>query len=118
MIVYRIENDKGIGPLHAWNGEGLETRHHYEPDSMAAHRKYYAQFVSDATIRFVVSIIGADVIKASTDEYMNDIPLHRWDRMHGSLPLAVSLKSLGESNSLSTTVCIAKEAARIFAERE
>ena len=30
MIVYRIENDKGIGPLHAWNGEGLETRHHYD----------------------------------------------------------------------------------------
>ena len=38
MIVYRIENDKGIGPLHAWNGEGLETRHHNEPDSMVGVR--------------------------------------------------------------------------------
>ena len=38
MIVYRIENDKGIGPLLARNGEGLETRHHDEPDSMVGVR--------------------------------------------------------------------------------
>jgi hypothetical protein len=97
---------------------GFSSFKYTKEERMEAHRKFYAQFVSDATIRFVVSIIGADVIKASTDEHMNDIPLRRWDCMHGNLPLAVSLKSLGESNSISTTVCIAKEAARIFAERE
>lgn len=84
---------------------------------MEAHRKYHAQFVSEATIRFVVECIGADVIKASTDPHMNDIPLRHWDRMHGFLPLAISLKSVGESSCIGTTVCIAKEAARIFAER-
>lgn len=102
----------------------LYTRKQYMDDStgidarsMEAHRKYFAQFVDERVISLVVRTIGADAIKASTDPYMNDIPLRQWDRMHGCLTPAIPLKSVGEINSISTTVCIAKEAARQYKER-
>lgn len=84
---------------------------------MEAHRKYYGQFVNEATISMVLTYIGAEAIKASTNEHMNDIPLRKWDCMHKILPLAIPLRTTGECNSISTMVCIAKEAARIFAAR-
>lgn len=102
----------------------LYTRKQYMNDStgpdarsMEAHRKYYAQFVDERVINQVVRHIGAEAIKASTDPHMNDIPLNKWDRLHGYLTPAIPLKSVGEAYCLSTTVCIAKEAARQYKER-
>lgn len=89
----------------------------YTPEQrMEAHRKYHGQFVNDATIRYVVSSIGADAIKASTDKHMNDIPLAKWDRLTKGLPLAKRHDSVGDYLTLAGGVCIAKEAAQQFKE--
>lgn len=86
-------------------------------DGNATHREYYAQFVNERTIAFVVRMIGADDIKASTDAHMNDIALARWDRIAGpSLPMAATFKAAGDTSSLCGLVCVAKEAARQFKE--
>lgn len=51
-------------------------------DTMVAHRRYFAQFVTPAVIATVVRVIGADRLLASTDHpHMNDIPLARWDQL-------------------------------------
>lgn len=86
-------------------------------DGNATHREYYAQFVNEQTIAFVVRRIGASEIRESTDPHMNDIPLRLWDNLAGSLlPMATTFKSTGDCPSLSGYVCIAKEAARQFKE--
>lgn len=76
-------------------------------DMECTHREYYAQFVTPHTMGVVVDFIGADKIMNSTDEHMNDIPLAKWDRLHGIIP---------KCNSISDTVCTAKEAAKQFKE--
>ncbi len=83
---------------------------------LAAHRQYYAQFVNERTIAFVVNWIGKDKLKASTDPYMNDIPLNRWDSMVNMLPLAIRSETVGDYYTLGNCVCIAKEAARQYLE--
>jgi hypothetical protein len=87
----------------------------------AAHRRYYAQFVTPGVLALVRAAIGLDRITASVDPHMNDIPLKEWDqldpairpggaRMHAKLNGACFW-------SLSDTVCVAKEAARHLKER-
>lgn len=82
-----------------------------------AFRAYYGQFVDDRTISYVARAIGGDVIKASTDPHLNDIPLKQWDRLTASLPVAGSFKDRGDYPTIAGLVCVAKEAARQFAER-
>lgn len=93
--------------------------HHdeYVKDAANLHRKYFAQFVNEVTIRQVEMAIGVDDIKASTAKYMNDIPIQRWHNLAGMLHLARKPKELGEVNSLAVRVCVAKEAARQIKER-
>lgn len=83
----------------------------------AAHRRYYAQFVNQRTIDYVVRAIGADRLLASTDPHFNDIPLPKWDNLVRYLPLAASLRDTGDYLTLGGGVCIAKEAARQYVER-
>ena len=87
------------------------------PESVAHHRAYHAQFVNEATIACVVSLIGADRLRASTDKSFNDIPLGMWDSLAGFLPVAMSLAAVGDRWNLGSAVCIAKEAARQYLER-
>lgn len=77
------------------------------------HRQYYAQAVTPSIIKFVVRIIGAKAILQSTDEYFNDIPLRNWDKLH---PVINSRHRL-DWHSISTSICIAKEAARQYKEQ-
>ncbi len=80
--------------------------------SLAHHRAYYAQFVTDATKRVVLDYIGEARIKASKDRHFNDIPLVEWDCVaRGGMPRAVGFKDVGDWPSLAGEVCIAKEAA-------
>lgn len=77
------------------------------------HREYYGQFVNNSILKTVVSRIGLEALRKSTDEHLNDIPLARWDR----LPLSrETLELLKEADpcgwSLSDKVCIYKQAAR------
>lgn len=86
------------------------------------HQAYYGQFVTPAVIDLVRTYIGEDKIKKSTDPHFNDIPLRHWDAMSGQIGYLVG-HLLGEANgstrgaySLSDTVCVAKEAARMIKE--
>lgn len=81
------------------------------PLTAALHRRYFAQFVSARTIAQVVSAIGANVLRASTDfENLNDIPLARWDRV---VPVkAYGYEKAGDYATLSNDVCVSKEAAK------
>ena len=78
------------------------------------HEEYFAQFVNDRTIDAVVSFIGEDVLRRSTDENLNDIPLDLWDKLSAFIPLNIRFDEVGEVPSIGTYVCIAKEAARQF----
>lgn len=83
-------------------------------ESHLHHRRYMAQFVTSAILEYVGRAIGIDAIKASTDQYLNDIPLYRWDIISpriNSMAAAMRRKT-GECASLATGVSIAKEAAR------
>lgn len=102
----------------------------------ALHRRYYGQLVSEATIAKVANYIGRDNLLASTDPRFNDIPLSRWDSLCGFgltnlgyargdqtqigrvLPMATSFGALGDFLTPSGMVCVAKEAARQYVERE
>lgn len=90
------------------------SRQHDEHGSgQVAHNEYYAQFVNDDVLRIVKRSIGEDVIKASTDEHFNDIPLSRWDGTHGVAYATKEMRdAAGEGWSMSTNVCILKAAAR------
>ncbi len=88
----------------------------------ATHREFYAQFVTPEIVRQVASFIGGQALMASTDEHLNDIRLANWDAMHQFLPsyYMAAMKEADPSmgNSLSNTVCIAKEAARQWIETQ
>lgn len=109
--------------------EQIYTRNEYMQskgdEQRAAHRKYYAQFVTPAVLFHVASFIGKDRIFNSTDEHFNDIPLHEWDRLEPFVKQACNTRKIQEANnypkgkfpwSLSDAVCIAKQAARMIKE--
>ena len=82
------------------------------------HREYYGQFITPAILKRVEQHIGLDRIKRSTDEHMNDIPLSLWDGMSGSIGAIIQqgIKAAGDTLSLSSCVCVAKEAAKQIKE--
>lgn len=83
-------------------------------ESRLQYRRYMAQFVTPAILEYVGRAIGVDTIKASTAQHFNDIPLYRWDIISPRINTmaAAMRRKTGECASLSTGVCIAKEAAR------
>lgn len=100
----------------------IYTRQQYMQDSRedgkAAHRKYFGQFVTQATISRVVSIIGRDRLLASTDPHMNDIPLELWDKLTPQLPGSSGFIKAGDYYTVGNGVCLAKEAARQYVEAQ
>lgn len=87
------------------------------PESIAHHRRYYAQFVTESTKELVRRYIGEDRIRASKDPHFNDIPLAEWDGLStGGIPRAISFKDGGDFPSLAGENCIAKEAAQQIRE--
>lgn len=96
------------------------TRAEYMKDSQtdgtAAHRRYFGQFVTPGTKYRVLSAIGLDRLKASTDPHLNDIPLPLWDQLTPQLPGSGQFVNAGDYYTLSNGVCLAKEAARQILE--
>ena len=76
----------------------------------AAHRRYYAQWVTPNIRDMVTAHFGLDLLLASKDPHLNDIPLARWDRLARRFVRA-------EDNSLGSRVCTLKEAAKQVIER-
>lgn len=88
--------------------------------SRCSHRDYYSQFVTESVRDYVERKIGLETIQNSTDEWFNDIPLKRWDMIAYNLRMIVDDQTLIEAQEgwcLSTSCCIAKEAARQIRER-
>ena len=87
-------------------------------------REYYGQFSTPDTVARVANYIGVEKLLASTDEHLNDIPMHIWD----SAPWFGMQRSIAEANvschpsddrlftSLSDKVCAVKCAAHKFIE--
>jgi hypothetical protein len=98
----------------------LYTRQDYM-NKICTHGQYYGQFSEYCPyiIEFVVNNIGKKAIMASECPHFNDIPLKKWDALHfgirnlvGNIVQQCNGKNAGYS--LSDSVCIAKQAARIF----
>ena len=103
----------------------IYTRAEYMKDAQqegkgpsAAHRRYFAQFVTDGTKHRVLSAIGLNRLKASTDPHLNDIPLAIWDRLTPQLPGSAGFSKAGDYYTLANGVCLAKEAARQIIEAQ
>lgn len=93
-------------------------------------REFYGQFVDEETKKELLAVIPLDLILASTDEHLNDIPLKKWDSISGVLfsgsqlisrprirkDLADKINASSEGVSPATLVCIYKEQARQLQE--
>lgn len=92
-------------------------------DSMALHRRYFVQFVTDELKGALTHHFGEEYLIASyhKDQYLNSIPLHEWDSIVHHLKHLVDLEILqntGEGWSVSAAVCIFKEAVRQVVENQ
>jgi transcription termination factor NusB len=95
--------------------KSMYTRKQYL-NKECTHREYYEQFVNGSVEQIVRVSIGLDRILHSTDPYLNDIPLKRWDMLEYAILQAAGHKfcevNQCKGMSLSDCVCIAKAAAR------
>lgn len=111
---FQARRERGEHPAHA----------------MDAFRRYYGQFVTEETIVDVLRHIGGENLLASTDQHFNDIPMAHWDAMTGwsNRTQTYSRSFLRFNRALvqeangghvwgSDLLCIAKEAGRIWVER-
>ncbi len=80
------------------------------------HREYYGQFVNAGTKARVLSGIGLEALKKSTDPHFNDIPLHKWDRLVPKCPGSAGFAKAGDYYTLADGVSLLKEAARQILE--
>jgi hypothetical protein len=97
------------------------TREQYIPEGNnrpeCSHSEYYGQFVDEAVIDRVIDHFTKEVILASNHKvHFNDIPLEHWDELGLSIETMKKVEINGEYLTLSTMVCINKEAARQFVE--
>lgn len=88
------------------------------------HHEFYSQFVTPS-IRDAVRANLGKRIKASTDEHLNDVPLHFWDGLAVILKSGLSIPGHcagigGDPTkrffSLCTAVCILKAAGKDIKE--
>jgi|GEM_PF-2169034 len=93
----------------------IYTRAEYMADAQNdpknAHRKYYGQFVTPGTKARVLSAFGLPALLACESGNLNEIPLAKWDAIVPRLPGSGGFAAAGDWYSLSTGVCLAKEAA-------
>lgn len=92
---------------------------HTRADYMAGkctHREYYGQFVNAGTKSVVLHGIGRELLLASKDEHLNDIPLALWDRLVPEAPGSGGFAKAGDFYTIAGGVCLLKEAARQIVE--
>lgn len=83
------------------------------------HEEYFAQFVNDKLKRFIKNQFGIEKLKIHFSVNMFEpgyINLEEWDNLVGPTGYYISksqLKEAGENNSISTYICILKQAARM-----
>lgn len=90
-------------------------------DTLAVHREYYGQFVTE-DIKYAVEVtFGLDTLvnAYAKDPHFNSIPLSHWDSLVISQKKLVDedlLEKAGETQSLLSRTCIFKEGARQIVE--
>lgn len=90
-------------------------------DTYALHREYWGQFVTSYIKAMVLTRFRLELLQRSLplDHHLNNIPLAQWDTLTGypqSRLCQTALKEAGEGVSLSSGVCILKEAAKQIVE--
>lgn len=87
---------------------------------ICTHDQYYRQYINKEILDFVCKSIGKDKIMTSKDKNFNDIPLKYWDYISKQVQnmCDATMHKLGEVQSLSTGVCIAKAAAKLIRNTE
>lgn len=98
------------------------TRNDYM-SKRCSHAEYYGQFDSPAVRNAILRVIPMSDLMASSDPYMNDIELYRWDCIHldhetlRNLTIANGHTGTSLVYSKSDIVCLAKTiASRMVAE--
>src|SRR5690349_20176874 len=84
---------------------------------LVSHERYYGQFIDSLLRAAVASAFGTDRLIAAykEDANFNSIPLYKWDSWYSIMNNSIfwaELRAVGEQFSLSTVVCVIKEAAR------
>jgi hypothetical protein len=106
------------------------TRRQYLRDKSASHEAYYAQFVTEQTLRTVQNAFDLDELReaSAVGRDLNTIPQRQWDavtlhqidgtRFIGRLPLnRVLVSAAGDTVTRPTLTGIAKQAARMLLEQ-
>ena len=84
------------------------------------HDQYYSQFITDGIMALVERRLGLDAILDSVDEWFNDIPLKRWNDLSFYIKPMIDIQTLiktQEGWSMSTGVCIGKQAAKMLRDK-
>lgn len=124
--------------------QGIDDPRLADRAAATAHRRYYAQFVTEDTCSYVEAHLGRTRLAAALrqDQHLNSIALSRWDalcsnhtdsgrhgQLHVFLPYDRTALALAEGRdprdpagpkfvSQGDLVCIAKEAARQIVEAD
>lgn len=118
----------------------IHARNEYIREKAISHHDYYAQFVTEATLRHVHNAFSVDTLRdaLAQDRHLNSIPITRWDRLaireldvdlpwiglrsSGRFTAAIpfdraAAAAAGELVSRATLICIIKTAARMLVEQ-
>lgn len=117
----------------------IHTRSEYVRERVVSHDDYYAQFVTDETLRHISWAFDTTTLRdaLAEDPHLNSIPLPRWGllairelegpafpRLNPSGPFTAALPfnrqladAAGESVTRAVLVCIAKRAAKMLVEQ-
>lgn len=72
------------------------------------HQEFYLWLADGIGVTAADLPVSEEMLRGSTDEHFNDIPLAKWDNRHPT----ISQKAAGLSWSMSDTVCVLKAVAR------
>lgn len=100
----------------------MKTRQDYL-NKKCTHREYYSQFVQPWIKKVVLQRFSKDLLKRciKEDKHLNNLDLKHWDSMEigflrNNSDIRNICRNLKDQYSISTGVCILKEAARQITE--
>lgn len=93
------------------------TRQEYLNNSSELHNAYHEQFVTYRIKQIVLANVTLTELLSSTDKYLNDINIGRWDSIgyqFNNSDLNKKMRDCGDYTTQAGLVCIAKAAARLI----
>ena len=86
-------------------------------DGKCTHSEYYSQYVENTDAKgLVLSFWDEKTLSEAyeKDEHFNSLSIKRWDELAERLTIGpwLTFSELGDMNTLSSRVCVLKEAAR------